>query len=71
LILSPAAYWNNHPAGLLALRLTPLLSFLGIALMGESWLYGLISAAFIFFHTWHGVQNLGIDRPFITAVPPA
>jgi hypothetical protein len=70
LILSPAADRNNHPAGLLAPRLTPLLSFLGIALMGEAWLYGLISAAFIFFHTWHGIQNLGSDRLFISPIPP-
>jgi hypothetical protein len=38
--------------------LTPLLSFLGIALLGGSWVYGLIAAVFIVLHTGHGVQNL-------------
>ena len=71
LILAPAAGWSNQPAGLLAPRLTPLLSFLGIALIGGAWPYGLISAAFIFFYTWHGVQNLGPERPFVSVAPPA
>ncbi|MGB8214428.1 MAG: hypothetical protein WCE68_12800 [Anaerolineales bacterium] len=54
----PGATWSNRSAGLLAPRLTPFLAFLGIALIGGSWPYGLIAAVFIFFHTWHGVQNL-------------
>ena len=58
LIIVPYSSWSNHPAGLFAPRLTPTLSFLGIALIGGSWVYGLISAVFIFFHTWHGIQNL-------------
>jgi hypothetical protein len=58
LLLAPGSAWSNSPAGLLAPRLTPLLSFLGIALLGNSWPYGLTSAVFIIFHTWHGVQNL-------------
>jgi hypothetical protein len=69
LILSPAGSWSSLPTGLLAPRLTPLLSFLGIAMMGESWLYGLIAAAFIFFHTMHGIQNLDIDRSFSAPRP--
>jgi hypothetical protein len=58
LLLAPATTWSHTPAGLLAPRLTPYLSFLGIALLGGSLLYGGISAVFIFFHTWHGIQNL-------------
>jgi len=58
LLFAPTSAWSNHPAGLLAPRLTPYLSFLGIALLGGSWLYGVIAAVFIFFHTWHGIQNL-------------
>jgi hypothetical protein len=58
LILAPHSAWSVSPAGLLAPRLTPFLSFLGIALIGQAWPYGLISAVFIFFHTWHGIQNL-------------
>ena len=58
LLLTPASAWSTSPAGLLAPRLTPFLSFLGIVLIGLAWPYGLVAAAFIFFHTWHGVQNL-------------
>jgi hypothetical protein len=49
--LAPASIWSNSPACLLAPRLTPYLSFLGIALLGGSWLYGVIAAIFIFLHT--------------------
>jgi hypothetical protein len=59
LMLSPASAWSISPAGLLAPRLTPLLPFLGIAMIGGSWPYAAISAAFVVLHTWHGLQNLG------------
>ena len=58
LLFAPGSAWSNSPVGLLAPRLTPLLSFLGIALLGGSWVYGLIAAVFIVLHTGHGVQNL-------------
>jgi hypothetical protein len=58
LLLAPGSAWSTSAAGLLAPRLTPFLSFLGIALIGNSWSYGLISAVFIFLHTLHGIQNL-------------
>jgi len=58
LLLVPASAWSQSAAGLLAPRLTPLLSFVGIALVCNAWPYGVISAVFIFFHTWHGIQNL-------------
>ncbi|HVM73147.1 MAG TPA: hypothetical protein VMT91_15390 [Anaerolineales bacterium] len=54
----PPAAWSNHAIALLAPRLTPYLSFLGISLLGGAWFYGIIAALFIFFHTWHGIQNL-------------
>jgi hypothetical protein len=57
LIFAPGSPWSNNSPGLLAPRVTPFLSFLGIAMIGNSWLYGLISATFILFHTWHGIQN--------------
>jgi len=60
LLAAPHSSWSNSPAGLLAPRLIPLLPFLGLALIGENWPYGLISAAFVMLHTWHGVQNLVI-----------
>jgi hypothetical protein len=58
LLLAPASFWSNSTAGLLAPRLTPYLSFLGIALLGGTWLYGVLAAVFISLHTWHGIQNL-------------
>jgi len=58
LLLAPGAAWSASAIGLLAPRLTPFISFLGIAWIGHSWWYGAVSAVFIFFHTWHGAQNL-------------
>ena len=60
LLLAPTSAWSTSPAGLLAPRLTPYFSFLGIALIGQSWPYGLVSMVFIFLHTWHGIQNISI-----------
>ncbi len=58
LLLAPASAWSTSAAGLLAPRLTPLLPFLGIALIGHSWPYALLSALFIALHTAHGIRNL-------------
>jgi hypothetical protein len=58
LLFAPTSGWGNSPAGLLAPRLTPYLSFLGIALLGGSWAFGIIAAGFILLHTLHGIQNL-------------
>jgi hypothetical protein len=58
LLFAPESGWSQSTAGLLAPRLTPLLPFLGIGLLGSNWLYGGISILFIILHTWHGVQNL-------------
>jgi hypothetical protein len=58
LLIAPQSIWSQGYAGLFAPRLTPLIALLGIALISGSWLYGLLAAFFIFFHTWHGIQNL-------------
>lgn len=58
LLYAPGSAWSNSILGLLAPRLTPFLCFLGIALIGQSWAYGVLAATFIFAHTWHGIQNL-------------
>jgi len=58
LILMSASPWSQSTVGLLAPRLTPLLPFLGIALIGHSAPYAVFSILFIFLHTWHGLQNL-------------
>jgi hypothetical protein len=58
LVLTPHSAWSNSPSGLLAPRLTPGLSFLGIALIGAAWPYAVMAVFFITLHTWHGLQNL-------------
>jgi hypothetical protein len=58
LIWMPASAWSASTIGLLAPRLTPLLPFLGIALIGRSAPYAVFSVIFIALHTWHGIQNL-------------
>jgi hypothetical protein len=58
LMLAPQSSWSQSIPGLFAPRLTPLLSLVGIALIAQSWPYGLIATVFLVFHTWHGMQNL-------------
>lgn len=58
LLIAPQSAWSVSPAGLLAPRLTPLIPFIGIAIIGSSWTYGGISLIFILLHTWHGIYNL-------------
>ncbi len=58
LFFAPASAWSSSTVGLLAPRLTPLLPFLGLALIGNNWLYGLLSLVFVTLHTCHGIQNL-------------
>ena len=58
LVWMPDSLWSQSTVGLLAPRLTPLLSFLGIALIGRSTPYAVFSVLFIALHTWHGIQNL-------------
>lgn len=58
LIWMPASDWSASTIGLLAPRLTPLLPFLGIALLGHSAPYAVFSVTFIALHIWHGIQNL-------------
>ena len=58
LMYAPQSAWSQSIPGLFAARLTPLIAFLGIALIAGSWLYGFLATVFIFFHTWHGIQNL-------------
>jgi hypothetical protein len=58
LIWMPYSTWSQSATGLLAPRLTPLLPFLGIALIGRSTPYAVLSVFFISLHAWHGIQNL-------------
>jgi hypothetical protein len=58
LMVAPGSAWSQSLPGLFAPRLTPLIWLAGIALIADSWPYGLLAVVFIFFHTWHGIQNL-------------
>jgi len=58
LLIAPQSAWSQSAIGLLAPRLTPLLPFLGIALISNSWLYASSAVLFIVFHTVHGIHNL-------------
>lgn len=58
LMYAPQGAWSQSIMGLFAPRLTPLVALLGVALIARSWPYGWVSTIFIFFHTWHGIQNL-------------
>lgn len=58
LIWMPGSAWSQSAIGLLAPRITPLLPFIGTALIGHSTPYLLMSFLFTIFHTLHGVQNL-------------
>ena len=58
LILAPQSTWSQSSTGVLAPFITPLLVFGGIAMIGPSLLYGVISVLFIILHTRHGIQNL-------------
>ena len=58
LMYVPQSAWSQSIPGLFAPRLTPLIALLGVALIAGSWSYGFLATIFIFFHTWHGIQNL-------------
>lgn len=58
LMLAPLSPWSQSGIGALAPFFTPLAVFWGIALIGNSWGYGLISVVFVILHVTHGVQNL-------------
>ena len=58
LLFAPQSTWSQGALGALAPFVTPLAVFYGIALIGHSWGYGLISTVFICLHVLHGLQNL-------------
>jgi hypothetical protein len=58
LMTAPQSAWSQSVPGLFAPRLTPWIALFGVALVARSWQYGAIATVFIFFHTWHGIQNL-------------
>ena len=58
LMFAPQSAWSQGALGALAPFVTPLAVFYGIALIGHSWSYGLVSTIFICLHGLHGLQNL-------------
>lgn len=60
LMFAPQSVWSQSAVGALAPFTTPLIVFWGIALIGGSWGYGLVSILFIILHAWHGMQNLNL-----------
>jgi len=60
LVWIPQSNWSQYSAALLMPRITPLLAFMGIALIGHSRFYAFATVVFIILHTIHGIQNLGV-----------
>ena len=59
LVYQPNARWSTSALGLLAPYFTPLILFVGIGLIGHSWVFVLLSVLFVLFHTLHGVWSFG------------
>ena len=60
LVYLPDARWSTSALGVLAPYFTPLIFFVGIGLIGHSWVFVLMSVLLIIFHTWHGIQSFGL-----------
>jgi hypothetical protein len=60
LLYFPEAVWSRSAAGLLAPAYTPLLWLLGIALIGRSWPYALLTLLFVGIHVYHNVLAHGL-----------
>ena len=55
LLYNPESMWSKSAVSLLAPAFTPLLWFSGIAIIGQSWYYGLVSILFVGVHVYHNV----------------
>jgi len=55
LIYRPEAAWSTSAAGLLAPAYTPLIWLAGIAVVGGSWPYALLSWLFVGTHVYHNI----------------
>jgi hypothetical protein len=55
LIYRPEAAWSTSAAGLLAPAYTPLIWLAGIAVIGGSWPYALLSWLFVGAHVYHNI----------------
>ena len=59
LLYLPETPWSRSSVGLLAPAYTPLLWLFGIALVGGSWPYALLSLLFVAVHVYHNVLAHG------------
>ena len=55
LMYRPEAAWSKSAAALLAPAYTPLIWLAGIALVGGSWPYALVSLLFVSVHVYHNI----------------
>jgi hypothetical protein len=62
LIYRPESAWSTSAAGLLAPAYTPLIWLAGIALVGGSWPYALLSLPFVGVHVYHNILAHGLHR---------
>jgi hypothetical protein len=62
LIYRPETAWSRSTAGLLAPAYTPLVWLMGIALIGGSWPYALLSLAFVGLHIYHNILAHGLSQ---------
>jgi hypothetical protein len=60
LIYRPDAAWSQSTAGLLAPACTPVFWLAGIALVGASWPYALLSLLFVGVHVYHNILAHGL-----------
>lgn len=58
LMNTPDSAWSQSSLGILAPYFTPLLFFLGMAMIGESWPFALAAVVFTAVHTSHGLYAL-------------
>lgn len=62
LMYRPDSLWSLSRVGLLAPAFSPALWLLGIALLGRSWWYGLLSLAFVGVHVYHNIILIMIRK---------
>ena len=60
LLYLPDTPWSRSAVGLLAPAYTPLLFLMGIALVGGSWPYALLSLLFVAVHLYHNILAHGL-----------
>ena len=60
LVWTSQSGWSQSAVILLLPRVSPLLAFVGIAMIGHSLFYVFASVLFIILHTIHGIQNLAV-----------